>query len=298
MSIIFSSDHLEVHYSEGTTDYLLITFNNFAILADGKTFWGQRFIESAKISCVSFMVKERSWFPDLYMSEAITLIRDILANYTKIVAYGNSMGAYAALKYASQLGVTHVLAFNPQYSIEPGRVKSDNRFTSYFKASIHEGMEIVAGDVVPFSYVIYDPSRADDNEHAELIAQNSDVTLVPVKYSDHVTVRIIGGYGRAALLINWLATTDTNVSSELHKKLNIWKKDLIHYRLYLAIAMQKAHPDWAVQVLESIMRLPTLDSASGAEACRLLMTRGYPDIARGLASKMLEKFPGSGDFSI
>jgi len=298
MSIVFSSDALEVHHSEGASDYLLITFNNFADLANGKTFWGQKFIQAADIACLSFMAKERSWFPEESMVEAMVAVAEILANYSTIIAYGNSMGAYAVLKYSARLGVTHALAFNPQFSIKPGVVKSDQRFISYYQPSIHGDMEIDAGDLVPLSYVIYDPRREDDNEHAELIAQHAGVSLVPVRFSDHVSVWVIGGTERAASLINWIATTDADVSFELYKKLNVWKKDLPHYRLYLALALFKCHRRWSLAILESIMTLPTLNAALGLNICRLLTRNGYSDVADGLALKMMEKFPHAEGFMV
>src|SRR3712207_6847911 len=112
---------------EGESDYLLLTFATKNENADGKSFWARSIAETGNINAIGFMPKGPNWYPAPDMRSAIAEISSYLARFNRIVVYGQSMGSYAALKYSKALGATHVLAFSPQYSIDPTDVGSVDR---------------------------------------------------------------------------------------------------------------------------------------------------------------------------
>jgi hypothetical protein len=118
------------------------------------------------------MPKGPNWYPARDMRSAIAEISPYLARFTGSLYTGSRWALYAALKYSKALGATHVLAFSPQYSIDPTDVGSvDRRFLSSFRSELHQGMAIKAGDVQGDVYIFYDPYDVEDRFHVSLIRQ-------------------------------------------------------------------------------------------------------------------------------
>lgn len=76
------------------------------------------------------MPKQKSWFPQASMIELEKAISPILEGFKNIVGYGGSMGGYAAIKYSNLLNMNRVIAFVPQYSIDPEQVE-DRRYAEF-----------------------------------------------------------------------------------------------------------------------------------------------------------------------
>ena len=53
-----------------------------------------------------------------------------LVQFEQIVGYGGSMGGYAAIKYSNLLNMHKIVAFVPQYSIDPD-VVHDRRYVEF-----------------------------------------------------------------------------------------------------------------------------------------------------------------------
>lgn len=86
--------------------------------------------------------------------------------FKNIVGYGGSMGGYAAIKYSNLLNMNRIIAFVPQYSIDPEQVE-DRRYAEFFNAVVNKDMQIQPQDVdVSREYIIvYDPYFSIDREH-------------------------------------------------------------------------------------------------------------------------------------
>jgi hypothetical protein len=100
------------------------------------------------------------------MIELEKAISPILEGFKNIVGYGGSMGGYAAIKYSNLLNMNRVIAFVPQYSIDPEQVE-DRRYAEFFDAVANKDMQIQSQDVdAAREYVIvYDPYFSIDREH-------------------------------------------------------------------------------------------------------------------------------------
>ena len=51
------------------------------------------------------------------------------------------MGGYAAIKYSNLLNMNRIIAFVPQYSIDPEQVE-DRRYAEFFDAVANKDMQI------------------------------------------------------------------------------------------------------------------------------------------------------------
>lgn len=167
------------------TSRWIVTFDNYSI---GHGFdrdgFSQRFLNEQGISAVHIMGKREDWYQYSEMESALRSVRDYLADANRVITYGSSMGAYAALRFADQLGADGVLALSPQYSIDPRKAPFETRWSQDalrldWLAGLEPPLPTVARAVV-----VYDPATID-RLHADLIAAEADITAIPVRYSGH-----------------------------------------------------------------------------------------------------------------
>jgi hypothetical protein len=172
--------------------------------ADGTTFWGKALADKLDLNATGFVAKHRDWFCSPEMWKAAAQVSEQLRNVTDVVAYGSSMGGYAALRWGKRCGAASVIACAPQYSIDPSVVSSfDRRYEIWFRPDIHRGMEVVRSDLVLPSYVFFDPYATQDNDHVRLLGElSTDLCLVPLINCGHECVRVFANSGRAHELLN------------------------------------------------------------------------------------------------
>lgn len=165
-----------------------------------------------------------------------------------VVAYGHSMGGYGAVKYARAFHASCVIAFGPQYSIDPADLDGrDPRYRSYFRAALHEGMRIAANDAVPNTYVFYDPFYAADAYNAERIAEVTGCTLIPVYCTGHDCIQPFAGTAVVKELIDRCLAADVPGLRALANRLRRahWAR-----KQHLAIHLLRRHPRWALRLYE------------------------------------------------
>lgn len=200
--LVFSDENLEVIHRSGSSPYLLVTFNEMEMKANGSRFWGQRFCEKADISALGFISRRPNWFPAASVVKAVEAIAPILRAAPERILYGHSQGGYAALRYRRRFDATVAIAFCPQVSIDPKAVPFDGRFARHFSPDLHANMGIAPDHATGRAYLFFDPFHVADRQHAVRIATLQERThLVPVHMTGHGTVRAFTGTARALSLI-------------------------------------------------------------------------------------------------
>ena len=201
--LIYSDENIEVIHRAGSSRYLLVTFNEMEMQANGSRFWAQRFCEKADIAALGFISRRPNWFPAASIVKAVDAAQPILRAAPERVLYGHSQGGYAALRYRRRFDATVAIAFCPQASIDPNAVPFDRRFTRHFSPKLHTSMGIAPDQAAGRGYVFFDPFHSVDRRHAEQIAAlQAETRLVPVHMTGHGTVRAFTGTARALSLID------------------------------------------------------------------------------------------------
>ena len=246
--LIFSDENLEVFHRPGSSTYVLATFNEMEMQANGSRFWGQRFCEKADITALGFISRRPNWFPAASMAKASVAVAPILRQASERILYGHSQGGYAALRYRRLLDADVAIAFCPQISIDPRTVPFDGRFTRHFAPSLHEDMEIAPEHAAGRAYVFHDPFHAVDREHAERIAALQGRTrLVPVHMTGHGTVRAFAGTARGLVLVEACRTDDVPGLRALVRAARVGAAMRPYQIALTAIAR---HPAWADRLCE------------------------------------------------
>ncbi|ENW84741.1 hypothetical protein F908_00343 [Acinetobacter sp. NIPH 284] len=164
--IIFEDEHIRVIFLKGSSDTLVVSFGDLISRAKGMSINAEKSLIKYQYNVIGIMPKQKSWFPQSSMLEMQRQIQPTLQQFEQIVGYGGSMGGYAAIKYSNLLNMHKIVAFVPQYSIDPD-VVHDRRYAEFFDASIHQNMQIQADEVDSSReyIIVYDPYYAEDKEH-------------------------------------------------------------------------------------------------------------------------------------
>lgn len=172
--IVFENEHLQVIFAEGDSEYLLITFGDQNLLAGQGTFFAQTTAQQYRLNTLGFVAKTANWYPKASMVAAKAAISDLLKSFQTKILHGQSMGGYASIKYSKLFDASTVLAYTPQYSIDPQVCANhDKRFTEAYAANIHQKMTISADDLQGQIVVCVDPAFAMDYFHADQLQKLS-----------------------------------------------------------------------------------------------------------------------------
>lgn len=164
--IIFEDEHIRAIFLPGDSNTLVLSFGDLITRASGLSINAEKSLIKYQYNVIGVMPKQKSWFPQASMIELAKAISPILEGFKNIVGYGGSMGGYAAIKYSNLLNMNRVIAFVPQYSIDPEHVE-DRRYAEFFDSVANKDMQIKPQDVDSArEYVIvYDPYFSIDREH-------------------------------------------------------------------------------------------------------------------------------------
>jgi hypothetical protein len=203
-AVLFSSKNIEVLFHSGSSRFIVVAFAPKNTVPDGSFFWLKEVAEKASLNCIGIMPRTSSWYPEHDMTLAMPALKVILTKFESVLSIGQSMGGYGALKYSRALGVSAVMAFAPQISIDPVDVGSfDRRFIKNFTPELNAGMRLTPSDLVPQPIIFYDPYDKEDREHAEQIAEVSgSAALVRAPWTAHFPILAFKGTSLMVEAIN------------------------------------------------------------------------------------------------
>jgi len=152
--------------------------------------FGEAFFQSEGITALHVMSHGNDWFQTSEIQAVIQKIRAASAGAERLLAYGSSMGGYAALRFAGPVGAHAALALSPQYSLDPRKVPFETRWAAdQRRIRFHEEIDgRIAGG--PRMILAYDPMIEADRRHAELFAAATPVELLPLPRAGHP----VGGF--------------------------------------------------------------------------------------------------------
>lgn len=170
---------------------LLVSFDNLSNVTDTSPErgpWAFKFALDHHISHLGVFAHGKQWYRDPQLITRMQQLADngFFAGYDRVVFAGSSMGAFAALVFASLVPGAHVLAFNPQSTLDPELVPWEDRYWIGRRqdwtlplSDAHGNL----GNCGPVS-VFYDPYFAPDHMHFERLV-GPNVTAYKCWFSNH-----------------------------------------------------------------------------------------------------------------
>lgn len=191
--IIFEDEQIRVIFQPGSSSELIFSFGDLITRAKGLSINAEKSLQKYDFNVIGVMPKQKSWFPTASMQNMFAEIQHILEQFTIRIAYGGSMGGYAAIKYAKLFDFQRVVSMVPQYSIDPEDIV-DTRYGMFFQPSLNANMRIQADDVsIEREYiVVYDPYCPEDRAHFEkLQALIPHVHLLHLPFTGHDAIAVL-----------------------------------------------------------------------------------------------------------
>ncbi len=192
-TMIYTSPNLRViAQSPGRSSFLVVTFESLIDPHEPpRKGFAQTFLAAHGIDAVHVIGHSNAWYQYPDMPEALAAIRAVGRRYAEVVTYGLSMGGYAAINFAAELGASRAIAISPQYSIDPRKVPFETRWDAYVRPIRFccDQIDRMGGCPVQV-WAIHDPENLD-RRHIALIARWLTVHPVPVPFGGHPASSIL-----------------------------------------------------------------------------------------------------------
>ncbi|APX90663.1 hypothetical protein BV394_13825 [Brevirhabdus pacifica] len=151
---------------------LLVSFDNLANVNDSsaeRVPWAFKFARDQKISHLGIMAHVADWYRDADLIARMQRLAEegFFDGYDRVVFAGTSMGAYAAIAFGSLVPGAHVVAFNPQSTLDTELVPWETRYWS----GRRQDWSLPLGDAAKLTsglgkvHIFYDPFFDLDLKH-------------------------------------------------------------------------------------------------------------------------------------
>ena len=237
--IVFEDEHIRVIFLTGSSDTLVISFGDLISRAKGMSINAEKSLFKYQYNVIGIMPKQKSWFPKSSMLEMQRQIQPILEQFEQIVGYGGSMGGYAAIKYSNLLNMHKIVAFVPQYSIDPD-VVHDRRYAEFFDATLHQDMQIQADEVDSSReyIIVYDPYYAEDKEHfLKIQPLLPKMHVIHLPFTGHEALSVLA----SSQLLNDFVEQPFEITYFYKRVREVKKQSKFYYRHVLDALLSRHH---------------------------------------------------------
>jgi tetratricopeptide (TPR) repeat protein len=202
---LYRSLALEVrHVPAGDGLHMVVTFDSYHEPAGmDRPGFGEAFFQAEGISAIHVMSYRNDWFQYPEMEAVLRIIRETCSAAERLLAYGSSMGGYAALRFADAVGAHAALALSPQFSLDPRKVPFETRWASDRRRI--RFLPAIDGAIRPGPRRIfaYDSALDPDRGHAELLMAAAPMEEIALPHAGHP----VGGFLNDIKLLRPLVLT-------------------------------------------------------------------------------------------
>jgi len=192
-NVLLDDVHTRIDHYPGTRlpGTVVITFDPLLHLWPKPPF-GLDFLQRQGVTVLAVRRKNENFFQALDRPRFLAAVQPVLQLAQRVVAYGSSLGAYAALYYARTLDAD-VLALSPRVSVHPVFGHPSWQDKARFEHHVFQPGQQVACRAT----VIYDPRDAIDRRYieGEVLPLFSNARVLTVPYSGHPSTPFLGDIG-------------------------------------------------------------------------------------------------------
>jgi tetratricopeptide (TPR) repeat protein len=236
------SDNLVVREVRGfSRDRLVVTFDSYADdLRPDRLGFGERFFARHAVDAVHIIPRANDWYQYPEMPAAAELVSGIAAGYRRVVAYGSSMGGYAAIRFGRAVGASVAFALSPQFSIDPAVVPFEARWARDSERLDFALERCWDQAFVEKCSIVFDP-HTPDRRHVELFAGHSEITAIEILGSGHPCTGFLVELGLLQQAV--LAVLDAALDVDrLKREARALRKQSAQF--YLALSMRARPLSW------------------------------------------------------
>lgn len=238
----YRSDNLIVREVRGfSRDRLVVTFDSYAHdLRPDRPGFGEHFLAAHRVDAVHVIPRANDWYQHPDMPAVAQLVSEIATDYPRVLAYGSSMGGYAAIRFGRAVGASVAFALSPQFSIDPAVVSFEVRWARDSELLDFALERRWDQAFVEKSYIVFDP-HTPDRRHVELFVGRSEITAIEILGSGHPCTGFLAEVGLLQQAV--LAVLDEALDVDrLKREGRALRKQSAQF--YLALSMRARPLSW------------------------------------------------------
>lgn len=156
--------------------------------------WGEDFLLANSIDAAFIVSSENEWYQFEDLPEALGALLPVAQTYDEVIAYGSSMGGYAAIRYGGMCGAKRAIAISPQFSIDPRVCPWERRWFNHSARISFRWEDANNAGWVERAHIAYDPLN-DDAKHVALLRQRLPIEEIALPFSGHPAVGFLAETG-------------------------------------------------------------------------------------------------------
>jgi tetratricopeptide (TPR) repeat protein len=226
---------------------LVITFDPLLFLAQRPHF-GQDFLRRLGVDIVAVRKKTENFYQPLARAAFVDAVGPLLQRYQRVVAYGSSLGAYAALYFCRDLDC-EVIASSPRVSVHP---RYGSKVWQRQVAFRHEPFDPRAA-VRCRAIVVYDPKEPLDRRfmEGEVLPQFSRALVLRVPYSGHPSNHFLSEIGFIAPFVRAVIAGTAHPPLDRRQRV----RSATYFQVVAALCAQRGKLRWADALIERSLAL-------------------------------------------
>lgn len=215
--------------------FLAVVFTPMHVLGVDKPGFAEEFLRKNGVDVLSIQRRGETWYQDLSRRMFEKILAPLRKRYQRIVFYGSSLGAYAALYYARD---EHVLAFSPRIPIHP-EYRDFGRSADINNAPfVHDPL-----GYTPNAVIVYDPMNEWDRTFVQNEVRAPKAAFYPVPFAGHSAITYLGEAKQLPrIVLEYIKQGRPPSLKELRNFRRMSAKAHVHFA---DICKDRNHFDWA-----------------------------------------------------
>ncbi|MEM6587648.1 MAG: hypothetical protein AAF641_04310 [Pseudomonadota bacterium] len=221
---------------------LMVTFDNLSNVNDrdpARLPWAYKFARDNLLCHLGVYAHLPNWYRDAALIEKM---RDMASDgffegYERCIFSGSSMGAFAAMVFGQLAPNAHVMAFNPQSTLNTDLVPWEERYRTGRRQDWTLPLGDAAEAKVEKAFVFYDPYFEPDQHHVDRLLAGpvaENMTLMKCWFSNHKSAVFLRKIGALKPLMMEAAMGDLTAHSfyqhyRERRRLRWYRGSLSHY---------------------------------------------------------------------
>ncbi|WP_170784410.1 hypothetical protein [Ruegeria lacuscaerulensis] len=184
-------DRHSILFHQRSASQLVVSFDNIANASDlsfAREPWGWKFFRDEGWSHMGVFARTKAWYrdPEILSYFENKAAQGFFGRFDRVVFAGASMGGFGALTFSQLVPGAHVIAFNPQTTLDERLVPWETRYrfgrVQDWDLPLSDAAQTVGA--AGRAYVFYDPFFDLDRKQVERL-QGDNVLLLKTWFSNH-----------------------------------------------------------------------------------------------------------------
>lgn len=157
--------------------------------------FGYQFLRSRNLNTIEIVCRRNDWYQSDQAPAAIQAIRAAIG-HRQCFGYGSSMGGYAAINFAEEIGFELVIAFSPQFTVDHTKFPTEHRWDVDVEQIAAFTADHALTPKAVQAVVFFDPHDRLDAAHVAAIEQRCPgLSCIPVPFGGHISAEFVAATG-------------------------------------------------------------------------------------------------------